>query len=419
MSPLQFTKPEKRIFEASELGYFRTSLAYKRLHEVILIILNKVKATEVPKGWLTSSIVTRHRGENSKSTTEIELQYRRETKFSDSVRKVVQILENSNLLIDQTPLHEGPRRFGNMACRDWHAKVEANAASWIRDLASNEGLIVELAFYLVNSFGSAIRLDYGSGHELSFVAFVGGLMECGIIDREVLGTELLAIFARYYDITRRLIVTYSLEPAGSHGVWGLDDHFHFIYILGAAEFNFPEDKKGSQYVPPVLQVLTPQIIDGYKESNLYVNAIAFIFKIKLGPFHEHSPIIYDVHHTVSLWSKVLSGLMKMYEVEVFGKVPVVQHFWFGTGLYPWKDAETLADLPVRYLDREEAEQDSTNDEEAVPGLINGFVGTKTTKTNITLTGAPWARGNNRHENSRVRDPTALNRGYLRNGSRET
>ena len=36
-------------------------------------------------------------------------------------------------------------------------------------------LVDELKFYLLGSFGSAQRLDYGTGHELSFLAFLGAL----------------------------------------------------------------------------------------------------------------------------------------------------------------------------------------------------------------------------------------------------
>ena len=70
-------------------------------------------------------------------------------------------------------------------------------------------------------------------------------------------------------------------------------------------------------------------MEQYKEHNLYVNAIAFIHRIKKGPFYEHSSFLYDIHTTVYQWEKVLKGLLKMYEDDVFSKFPVVQHFWFG------------------------------------------------------------------------------------------
>lgn len=37
----------------------------------------------------------------------------------------------------------------------------------------------EVSAYLMGSFGSPQRLDYGTGHELSFVAFVGCLWKLG------------------------------------------------------------------------------------------------------------------------------------------------------------------------------------------------------------------------------------------------
>lgn len=382
-----FSSPTKRIFDSSDLALFNRSLAYKRLHQTISFLVRKVTSTEVPNGWLSASLVTRADGLDS---PKLDISCPDTSAFSKPVQHVLSTLHALNVLLDETPPLKGPRRFGNMACRDWHAKVDAKVGGLLKGLADDEGFILELQYYLSNAFGSSLRLDYGSGHELSFVAFVGGLLQKGLITQETPSSEVLAVFAKYYDLVRRLILEYNLEPAGSHGVWGLDDHFHFIYILGAAQFNTVGDKQ-THYVPPVLQILSPTTISAYKTSNLYVNAIAFIFMIKRGPFNEHSPIIYDIHKTVSLWAKVLSGLLKMYEVEVLGKFPVVQHFWFGQALYPWKDASTLQDIPTRRAETKPDDNNASNKE--LPGLINGFVGTKTTKNNITMTGAPWSRMN--------------------------
>ena len=56
----------------------------------------------------------------------------------------------------------------------------------------------------------------------------------------------------------------------------------------------------------------------------------FALQVKFGaPFAEHSPILNDISELPS-WGKVNEGLAKMYRGEVLGKLPVVQHFVFGS-----------------------------------------------------------------------------------------
>lgn len=43
----------------------------------------------------------------------------------------------------------------------------------------NDTIIQELKSYLLGGFGSAQRLDYGTGHELSFLAFLASLWKLG------------------------------------------------------------------------------------------------------------------------------------------------------------------------------------------------------------------------------------------------
>ena len=56
----------------------------------------------------------------------------------------------------------------------------------------------------------------------------------------------------------------------------------------------------------------------------------FIFKkVKKGPFAEHSNQLWNISMVPS-WSKINSGLIKMYQAEVLDKFPVVQHVLFGS-----------------------------------------------------------------------------------------
>lgn len=93
----------------------------------------------------------------------------------------------------------------------------------------------ELSHHLLTSFGSPARLDYGTGHELSFLAFLLILRLLGQLtpaDEQAIVTR---VFVAYFDLVRRLQKRFRLEPAGSKGVWGLDDHQHLSYLWGASQ----------------------------------------------------------------------------------------------------------------------------------------------------------------------------------------
>ncbi|KAK2811270.1 Serine/threonine-protein phosphatase 2A activator 1 [Arthroderma sp. PD_2] len=204
----------------------------------------------------------------------------------------------------------------------------------------------ELMAYLTGSFGSSQRLDYGTGHELSFLAFLACLWKLNGFARAGPGEEergiVVGVIEPYLRLIRRLILTYTLEPAGSHGVWGLDDHSFISYVLGSAQLSpaiaptDPTPTEGSLLnAPATADVAKLNIVEKERNSNMYFSAIGFIHDVKKGPFWEHSPMLYDISGIKDGWGKINKGMIKMYNAEVLSKFPVVQHFPFGS-LFVWK-----------------------------------------------------------------------------------
>src|ERR1700753_3034559 len=104
-------------------------------------------------------------------------------------------------------------------------------------------------------------------------------------------SEVSDFLFRYLRVIRRLILTYTLEPAGSHGVWGLDDHSFLPYIFGSAQLAATPEGMGP---PAPGQIVDENTVRRERERNMYFGAIGFIRDVKKGPFWEHSPYLYDI-----------------------------------------------------------------------------------------------------------------------------
>ncbi|CAE7098774.1 unnamed protein product [Rhizoctonia solani] len=244
---------------------------------------------------------------------------------------ILKLLEELESWLSEIPPQISPQRYGNLAFRDWGKRLQRCQVILESKLPSNlHKAIPLLKPYLLTSFGSFIRIDYGTGHELSFVVFLLCLHKLGFLADEpaVDKSTVLDIFVKYLHVCWKLQDTYKLEPAGSHGVWGLDDYSFLGYYWGSAQLK----EKPNSSPTSVLQVPLPN-----QPSDLYTLSIARVKSIKSGPFHEHSPQLYSIASSVPVWSKVNSGLLKMYEAEVLSKRVVVQHLPLGEPLMPFSN----------------------------------------------------------------------------------
>nr|XP_007132534.1 hypothetical protein PHAVU_011G102600g [Phaseolus vulgaris]ESW04528.1 hypothetical protein PHAVU_011G102600g [Phaseolus vulgaris] len=243
---------------------------------------------------------------------------------SPTTLAVLSILETLTLFADETPPVAQSARYGNVAYRTWHEKMSNSAESLILKLLPENlhPATVELAPYFADSFGNASRIDYGTGHETNFAAWLYCLARLGVVGEEDYPALVARVFVKYLELMRKLQLLYCLEPAGSHGVWGLDDYHFLPFIFGSSQLI---DHK---YMKPK-SIHNEDILENFSNEYLYLACIAFVKKVKKGVFAEHSPMLDDISG-VPNWNKVNSGLLKMYKAEVLEKVPIMQHFLFGS-----------------------------------------------------------------------------------------
>jgi hypothetical protein len=337
-------------------------------------------------------------------------------------------------IVEIPPLENAKARFGNPAYKVWHARLlersvsisncvlqvsktyaskpfesfdesklqEASqlgfdAAATAMSLQSISDLqdrarVQELSAYIQLAFGHPIRLDYGTGHESSFQVFLFSLckLNCFGSTREMppsaerLKATTISLYSEYLTVCRQIQTDYMLEPAGSHGVWGLDDYHCLPFYFGACQL---------QAVDSDLE-LTPKCIHDDRtlrdqgDRYLYFGCIRYIKFLKKGaPFFESSPMLNDIS-SLPNWSKVASGLLLLYEGEVLKKRQVVQHFVFGHIFSAnWvSSVEEETQAPVETF-RAALPRD------ALPGSTKAPWAAQSTQppTDFAPTRAPWAR----------------------------
>ncbi|KAL8690841.1 MAG: hypothetical protein Q9218_003806 [Villophora microphyllina] len=352
-SATSFISPSKQINEGHNVLRFFRSKAYRDIM-IFMLQLNRAMFPCCRSNLDKEDQMIQTWGIDSANVT-----------FSETVRQIRALLTELNAVIDEVPPDPGPRRFGNVSFRRWYEIIEARSQTLLNHhvptkvlsfmKTSNVGPYDELRSYLLGSFGSSQRLDYGTGHELSFLAFLGCIWKLGGFENSTSGNEergiVLGVLEPYLQLIRRLIKTYTLEPAGSHGVWGLDDHSFLPYLFGSAQYSpaisDTDDTpvEGSlMNAPSPADVTKLATVQRERVTNMYFSAIGFIYDVKKGPFWEHSPMLYDISGVRGSWAKINKGMIKMYVAEVLSKFPVVQHFYFGS-LFSWDEDPEAVSLP--------------------------------------------------------------------------
>uniref|UniRef100_A0AC35TXK7 Serine/threonine-protein phosphatase 2A activator n=1 Tax=Rhabditophanes sp. KR3021 TaxID=114890 RepID=A0AC35TXK7_9BILA len=294
-----FVEPKREVLRIFDVGKWHKSKAYKDYMDQLHRLNSSVRSL-------------------STESEDIEI--------SENVQSVIDLLFAIEDWMNQfPPINMEIQRFGNKSFRDWNAKVAENIDRMFTEILpkSLHSALPELKPYFMDAFGNTTRIDYGTGHEASFLMFILCLYKLGYFtekhdDKGVV----LRLFRQYISLIRHLQIVYRMEPAGSKGVHALDDFSFIPFIFGSSQLI----ENRLSLVPD--SYVKADLPSHYADHNMFFEAIEYINNTKTGPFFEHSNQLWNIS-AVQTWEKVNSGLFKMYEAEVLKKFPVCQHFLFG------------------------------------------------------------------------------------------
>ncbi|CUA68609.1 peptidylprolyl isomerase [Rhizoctonia solani] len=292
----EFIAPSKAILTPDDLEVWKQSSTYQSIVDYI--------------AQLNTSIF------NKKLTDEVH--------ESENVGLILKLLERVEAIAQDTPpVNNDASRFGNPAFKTFYDKVQEALPSLHNSIPSiPQAAIPEISVYLQECWGNRARIDYGSGMELNFLCWLFCLEKLGVLTVEDHASLVLRVFWRYVNVMRLLQKIYWLEPAGSHGVWGLDDYHFLPFLWGSGQL------VGHPHLRPK-SIHNADVIEEFAQHYMYFACIQFINSVKTASLRWHSPMLDDISG-VKTWDKVNSGMIKMYNAEVLGKLPVAQHFLFGS-----------------------------------------------------------------------------------------
>jgi serine/threonine-protein phosphatase 2A activator len=288
--PCELSTHTKSINSESDMDHWKASPAYQMIFSVLHHLTNSVKSLPRSSPHSVRPIITH----------------------------ILDALKVLHTYLDEVEPLTAHQRYGNRAFRTWLSKVYTDRATILSAVTDNP----EPHEYFVQSFGSWTRIDFGTGHEMNFLAFIASLAALELVTPEDGPGLVFDVFWAYWELHLAIQKRYNQEPAGSHGSWGADDYVCLPFVFGASQLiAHPE-------ITPA-NVIDPVIAQNNAAEFAYCKWIGVIHGAKHGNFSEHSRTLFTLRK-VPHFEKLTDGMLKMYQGEVMDRFLVVQHFRFGT-----------------------------------------------------------------------------------------
>ncbi|KAF2269845.1 Phosphotyrosyl phosphatase activator, partial [Lojkania enalia] len=248
----------------------------------------------------------------------------KDSDLTPTVKTILSILSQAQSILERCPPEDTGSRFGNPVFRTFLDEVGKSLPSWHAQLGlADPSQVDEISTYLHNSFGNKRRIDYGSGHELNFFLWLLCLNRLSLLPPDTFPSLVLVVLPAYLRLMRAIQSAYYLEPAGSHGVWGLDDYQFLPFLFGASQLLH------HKFITPK-SIHSSLTLEEYSPEYLYLDQVSFVNSIKnVEGLRWHSPMLDDISSSRN-WAKIESGMRKMFDKEILHKLPVMQHFLFGS-----------------------------------------------------------------------------------------
>lgn len=236
--------------------------------------------------------------------------------ISPIILKLISAFQILNQIIDETP-PISEIKFSNPSFRIFLEKIKSCIHEIMDPITNDE----ETAEYFLISFGSWSRLDFGTGNEINFLAFLTCLDSFHYFKEADYQHIVFYVFWNYWEVIKRIQMNYHLPPAGSLGAWGFDDFVFLPFLFGS-----------SQLINNQSNIHPDNLFDESTTiSNNSHNSFSFwleFLSCYKGNISEHSPTLFSLR-SIPSFQEMNTLLLKFFKERILNKPVIIEQYYFG------------------------------------------------------------------------------------------